>query len=248
MNNKEKYYLSPKICLNCNKFIEYNKRRNKFCSNNCSATFNNKNRIVSNEQKENTSLSLTSINKGGIKILTEYKRICLFCENEFIVNRLDNDRLSKSKYCSDECSNKNMKINVSVSQLDRVKKGIHKGWQSRKILSYPEEFFIKVLDNNNLKYETNFMIKKSDLGFNDTGNYFLDFYFADKNIDLEIDGKQHNYEDRQESDIIRDESLDKKGINVYRIKWKNINNLEGKSYIENEIKRFLNFYNEYKVL
>lgn len=242
MNNKEKYNVNPKCCLNCDKFIEYDKRKNKFCSNSCSTSFNNKKRIITDKHREKTSLTLTSINKGGRKILSEYKRICLFCENEFIVNRLDNDRLSKTKYCSDKCSNSNMKINVSLSQLDRVKKGIHKGWQSRKILSYPEKFFIKVLDNSNLKYETNFMIKKSDLGFNDTGNYFLDFYFIDKYIDLEIDGKQHNYEDRQESDIIRDNALNKKGINVYRIKWKNINNLEGRTYIENEIKNFLNFY------
>ena len=52
-----------------------------------------------------------------------------------------------------------------------------------------------VLDNNSIKYEHNKPIRKSD-GIN---NYFLDFYIevGDVKIDLEIDGKQHKYTDRQ---------------------------------------------------
>lgn len=126
---------------------------------------------------------------------------------------------------------------------EKVKNGEHKGWQSRNILSYPEKFFIEVLKNNNLfgLCDTNYVIKKKDLGLNEEGNYFLDFYFKDKKIDLEIDGKQHKY--RIEHDIKRYEYLKNNGIIVYRIKWKSINNEKGKRYIKKEIDKFLEFYN-----
>ena len=44
-NNKiktiEKYNLDPVLCRSCNKPIIYSKRRNKFCSHSCAASFNN---------------------------------------------------------------------------------------------------------------------------------------------------------------------------------------------------------------
>ena len=64
-----------------------------------------------------------------------------------------------------------------------------------------------------------------------------------KKIALEIDGKQHEYSERRESDILKDIVLTNNGWNVYRIKWKNINNVEGKEYIKKEIEKFLEFYN-----
>lgn len=62
-------------------------------------------------------------------------------------------------------------------------------------------------------------------------------------IDLEIDGKQHEYEERKTSDIKRDKLLINYGIKVYRIKWKSINSEKGKNYIKEEINKFLEFYN-----
>ncbi len=41
----EEYNSNPNICPNCEKPIEYGKRRNKFCSQSCSAGYNNKNRM-----------------------------------------------------------------------------------------------------------------------------------------------------------------------------------------------------------
>lgn len=70
-------------------------------------------------------------------------------------------------------------------------------------------------------------------------NYFLDFYIPEHRIDLEIDGKQHEYADRKDSDDMRDQALKNIGINVYRIKWKNPNTDENKAYIKKEIDNFL---------
>lgn len=39
--NKEKYYLNPKLCEYCNKVIDYEYRRNKFCGHSCAAIKNN---------------------------------------------------------------------------------------------------------------------------------------------------------------------------------------------------------------
>ena len=97
------------------------------------------------------------------------------------------------------------------------------------------------MKNNNIKYEHNYSITKKDLGVNEPYSYFLDFYIKDKNVDLEIDGKQHKY--REEHDKIRDKILKDNGYNVYRIKWKSINSKNGKKYIKEEINKFLGFYN-----
>ena len=101
------------------------------------------------------------------------------------------------------------------------------------MISYPERFWMEVLDNNNIRYiKEDFSTKK----------YFLDFliFKNDKKIDLEIDGKQHNY--RVEHDKKRDEYLTNLGYIVYRVKWNNINTIEGKSLMKDKISSFLFFY------
>ena len=72
-------------------------------------------------------------------------------------------------------------------------------------------------------------------------NYFLDFYFPEFNLDLEIDGKQHEYPERKESDKLRDTALTSNGYKVYRVKWKSLNTKEGKIFIKEEIEKFLKF-------
>jgi len=242
-SSKEKYNMNPKKCKNCYNIIPFDKKYNNFCSISCSSTYNNKKRDnFSEKTKEKISLSLKSKKRGGNRILKEYKKKCLYCNNYFVVDRRLNGRLSTKKYCSEKCSKSGMKLNVSKSQKERVKKGLHKGWQSRNIESYPETFFKSVLENNNIKYEFNKIISKRSLGLDCDANYFLDFFITDKNIDLEIDGKQHKYDDRIVSDELRDSSLIKNGFIVYRIKWKSINKKSGKEYIKKEINKFLEFY------
>lgn len=112
----------------------------------------------------------------------------------------------------------------------------HQTWTSRNVRSYPELFFEGVLFNNGLLDSCVIEHPVPKPG----SCYFLDFYFPDKMIDLEIDGQQHRF--RKTEDEIRDKFLQDQGIIVYRIEWRNINTLDGKSYIANEIQKFLNFY------
>ena len=119
------------------------------------------------------------------------------------------------------------------------KHGSHKPWQSRNITSYAEKFWEQVLENNNIAFQREVAIKKDAVNC-----YFLDFVINVNNhlIDLEIDGKQHNYKDRQESDKIRDTYLKSLNYIIYRIPWNEIKSEAGKAEMQQKINKFLEFY------
>jgi very-short-patch-repair endonuclease len=170
-----------------------------------------------------------------------FSRKCIVCEREFELRRNLNNKISKTKTCSKEC-HKQLSASIGKEIMnERIANGTHKGWEKRKIISYPEQFFIEVLNKNEIKFEHNYPVKQKDLGLSNAYNFFLDFYIKDKNIDLEIDGQQHEY--RKEHDTKRDSLLINAGYSVYRIKWKSINSENGKEYMKNEIDKFLKFYN-----
>ncbi len=127
-----------------------------------------------------------------------------------------------------------------------IKNGICKGWQSRNIESYPEKFFKTVLLNNSIDFILNHPVSKKLLGADSNAYYFIDFYIIKdgKNIDLEIDGKQHKLLDRKDSDTERDILLNNNGYLVYRIEWNDINSKAGKIRMEEKINNFLIFYNK----
>lgn len=215
-------------CENCEDEHNGEYGSGRFCSNKCARGFSTKaNRSLINEK---VKLKLT---------IEPYKKICKECQNEF------ETKIKRLTFCSNACSaifrgkDDDIKLKLSLSAKENVKNGTHVGWQSRKIRSYAELFFEKVLINNNIKFDTEYKINKRDLGIKDASNYFLDFYLSDYNIDLEIDGKQHEYPERKIKDEIRDKLLKKNGYKVHRIKWKNPNNDDNKKYIECEINKLL---------
>lgn len=246
---KCEYYLDPKRCLECESPIKYEaKSYGIFCSRNCSAKYSNKNRKHSFETKEKIKNSLIGKispfrGTGKRHYIELQNKICLNCNNNFETNKSD------KKFCSSYCGRKykspETRLKLSEAIKKRIKEGTHRGWQVRKNRSYAEKFFEQVLIDNNIKFDAEYKIKKTKLGFNDSYNYFLDFYFQELKLDLEIDGKQHEYTERKLSDSVRDMALTKYGITVYRIKWKNPNNDRNKEYIKNEIKKFLEFYKNF---
>lgn len=161
-----------------------------------------------------------------------YKIKCQMCGNK--KETMDrNQRFCSSKCVADYRKNDPIYKQKLIEGVRRsVREGRHKGWTSRNILSYPEKFFITVLNNNSIKFIPN----KPSL------SYFLDFAIEDKMIDLEIDGKQHKYPERKVSDAARDEVLTKNGWRVYRIEWNGINTEEGKKVMKEKIDKFLEFY------
>ena len=216
---KEKKELEMKkecICEKCGKhYIRKNGISFKFCSSACAHS-----RIHSEETRK--------------KIANTLKRLPdKFCKD---CNCLLNRR-NKSGYCN-KCVHKHrnyteeQKEHFRQIQLEKVKNGTHKGWNSRNIKSYAEKFWERVLHNNKINY-----IREKTVG-----KYFLDFVIGD--IDLEIDGKQHRYKERHESDLKRDEFLRKQGYFVYRIAWNEINSEEGKQMMKDKIELFLDFYEQ----
>ena len=93
-----------------------------------------------------------------------------------------------------------------------------------KGISYPERYFKFILDYNKIFYEFQYS----------EGLYNLDFKIG--NIDLEIDGEQHYLDKRiHDHDIIRNESLKKKGYRIIRIRWsiyKKLSKEQRKKFIE----------------
>jgi len=247
---QKKYFSFEKICPLCNKTficIPSSKGEKETCSNKCSNIFFSSKRMTE-QTKKKISDSLIKINKKegkiGIKIILKEKihKFCAICNTEFIPKR------KKIKTCSKICASKlrnspEYRKKLSDSQKKRVKEGRHNGWSTRNVASYPEKYFQKKLSALGFNYKFNYPIKKKDLGINESCNYFLDFYFEDKKLDLEIDGKQHLYPERIESDKVRDDLLNKYGIKVFRIKWVNPITKEKFELLEKQFQSFLNTYN-----
>lgn len=257
------YNKNPKRCLYCNAPISYERKSAKFCNNSCAAKYNNSRRIVTDKSKRKTSEtlknkplrevrcikcgSITYTNSTNNNILCDackdptdprrQNKICQYCGKPYI-----NNSHSHSKYCSIECRKIAASKKLKAIAEERIKSGKHKGWTTRNIESYPEKFFKQVLNNNNILYKFNYYISKKKLGLNEQSGYFLDF-FIEPNIDLEIDGKQHKYFERKESDKIRDGLLKKNGFIVYRIEWNEINSENGKQLMKTKIDKFLQWYN-----
>jgi len=213
-----------KSCPICNEIFDpfKNSRESKTCSVRCSNILFPK------------RIKIDRIKKGREKLKTFD---CIVCQLKF-------EAMTKRKIvktCSAGCRKKLL----ATSMNSKVQDGDHKGWVSRNNISYPERFFMEVLNNLSIPYKFNFTVTQKELGSNKGSYYALDFFIIKGNarIDLEIDGKQHEEIERKQSDIARDKMLRMAGYEVYRIKWKNLRNEKSKEYIKNEIKQFKDWYN-----
>ena len=261
---QQKYQEVTKTCLHCGKeykCLSGGKMYKETCSRRCSnyyfafkrMTEETKEKIsqgvnkywedkppkVKNYIKKTRIKKQCSVNKNFDII---YDKVCRICKNIFSTNK------KHTNTCSYQCSKSYTKDPVYRKKLSDIQKrrvinGTHQGWKTRNIESYPEKYFKFRLDELGIKYDFNYPIAKKLLGLRGASCYFLDFYFSDKKIDLEIDGKQHIYEDRVESDQKRDSVLYQNGIKVFRIAWKNPVNIENKKYIDSKIEEFLSLLN-----
>lgn len=171
------------------------------------------------------NVRLASINAGHLR---QHNKTVKDLKNEF----------GESYATISEMSSLKRSKNSAKAQQKLISEGKHIGWTTRNIRSYAELFWERVLTNNQIKYEPEYVVKKSDIGINESGCYFLDF-LIDGYIDLEIDGKQHQYEDRKEHDILRDERLQANGFVIYRIPWINP---EESAKVKRQIDEFLAWY------
>jgi len=258
-----------KICPCCGKEFETvsgRKDEKKFCSLHCSATYSgNKSRNVSDEQKKIVSAkmkafykaypekkAICSINaqklnnrrhnlKNEIKPYTvKPERLCSICHTKIKFN----NKTGLCQHClrTTEQGKAIMAKNAKIAADNLVASGKHQGWKTRNISSYAEKFWTRVLDNNGIPYKREFTV---NYGKRLNEHYFLDFLIQKNNVnvDLEIDGKQHQYEDRKKHDEVRDKRLSDCGYIVYRIKWNEVNSEKGKLEMKEKINNFLEYLN-----
>mgnify|MGYP000893365279 CR=1 FL=1 len=137
-NFKEKYDTNPKKCILCGKIIEYNKRKNKFCSSSCAAKNTNKNRI--GEKRNFSKESLKNIINANIKRYNsleyyENPNHCIQCDNTLSFAK------RKNKFCDIKCKQIYDRKNLNEYQI------YYKKCQFKFSLSdYPYEFNFKLVE------------------------------------------------------------------------------------------------------
>lgn len=82
------YNNQPNLCAECSNSIEYNKRKNKFCSHSCSAKFSNTKR----ERKINFSKCLNC--------LQQIQKRNKYCSNTCLQDFIRNEKLKQNKISS----------------------------------------------------------------------------------------------------------------------------------------------------
>lgn len=231
---------SKPTCEHCGKVMTEKFGSGRFC---CRACANGHKHSEETKQKIAEAVAQTMQNRWAehpeiwCKDKTFHqKRYCSLCGKEI-------KRVGKTDLCQN-CLRHTEEGRAITSAKGKdsyqlmLSRGSHVGWQSRNITSYAETFWETVLTNNNIEFTREVPVK------HDKSNYFLDFFFEvnGKKVDLEIDGKQHAYIDRAESDKTRDSYLQSLGYIIYRIPWNEINTQAGKVAMEEKINIFLTFY------
>lgn len=232
---------TPK-CEGCGKVITEKFGSGRFCCLKCAHK-----RTLSEESKQKISntLKLAALQKGQSETTSQIHKTrdkyinkkprCFLC-GKILSNK------TKTGLCLNCLTNSDIGKNIK-SQLgkDAYNKSInkHTSWMPRNIKPLTESICEDLLTQNGVLYTR----EKKEKHIKQ--NYSLDFYIEKKNIkiDLEIDGKQHNYADRVELDKIRDNFLSDKGYLIYRIKFTNIKSNKKLQEFKDKIKEFIEFYN-----
>lgn len=181
--NETSYNLDPKICKQCDNPIAWKSRRGIFCSNSCSVSSTNKNRIVSQETKN----KLSKIFKHEILLIDKK---CIECNKIFEINNKKSYKTTCSKSCSQKRSKRlnpqseetKAKISASVKQNYIDGKKIYGG--RTKWLEYKD---FKVQGTYELR--TCFILDKMR-----SNNEILKWEYTNDRIPyIGLDGEKHQY-------------------------------------------------------
>ena len=209
---QNQYLENPNKCKQCDVSLTYVQRHNKFCSTSCSASFYNKDRKgvaldATVKQKISDSVKKFNLENPYTKSKQMFSRLsyCCIC-NSVIQNKI-------VKTCSSKCKS----VLLSNNMSDRIKQNRRSNYRRDKRSYLEESFETWLLDNNiSLKYETEYTIKNHIT----QKWYFVDFYFPEINLIVELDGKQHEKPKHKEADKLRDEYIATNlNLNVFRISY-----------------------------
>jgi hypothetical protein len=190
----EKYLQSPALCANCNRPIAYDKKKNKFCSKSCAATFNNIRKPPrSQESKDKTSKALsnrtdikrTHGNGGKVSGFCKIQwNTCGHCNKIFYTKGWSNSRKS--------CGSLECKVHLSVGNRT-YRNGRRKLFhyfnkhQNREVLleSTWEYEMAQWLDQENITWERPSYIKWYDERSQKHRLYYPDFYLPELRLYLD---------------------------------------------------------------
>jgi very-short-patch-repair endonuclease len=198
-----------KTCENCGNEHDGSIGSGRFCSLKCSRSFSTK----AKRKEINDKVSAKRKGIGNDSITKK----CENCEATFIVSWSKRNKTCCSVSCSGKLRWKNAEYRKNISEkssmaaIKRHQSGKNFGWQTRKKFSasYPESLAIEVLDSVKIEYEREFKI----------GRFFVDFVIHSSKIAIEIDGRQHEKEDRKRNDRAKDLLLIENGWKIYRISY-----------------------------
>jgi hypothetical protein len=179
-NFKRPQQFIDKICPTCSCTFKVSKHvkekyHKKFCSSSCSATFNNKGRVVSEHQKQKVSKALS-------KPVTPNK--CIECCKEFLPPRRRRKKLTCSNECCKIYRRKNMPKPKNLGGYrpgaGRSKHGYYKGIYCGS--TYELCWAIYNLDHNIKFTRFSSYLERDGL------KYYPDFLLDDKKTIIEIKG------------------------------------------------------------
>jgi very-short-patch-repair endonuclease len=196
-------------CLQCGT-LSFN---DKFCSNACSATYNNNQRDYT---KFKPGPKKSNIKKPRKPVKQTEKR-CSVCDVTFTSGI--------RKTCSAQCR-KTLALKTKLAN----------GWnpnrnRGRHKKSYLEQSFEDYLKLNSVKFESEYTMHRKDR----IQWYFLDFYFPELKLIIELDGSHHLSDEAKAKDLDRDTYILKNyGIYTLRISHKEYKN-KSKIHIVDEL-------------
>lgn len=185
--NIENFLLLDKKCKECNKNIDYQKRKTNFCNRSCAAIYNNAKKVYTEEQKNKQKLNGLLIGKKNLidgstqKGLRKFFDLnCFICKKAFKVTF--EQKLNKT--CSLECKKL---LHSQVNHRENNTYGKSGYYQGIYCASSWELAFL--IYNKDLGKE----IKRCDLTFNYVMKDIQHTYFPDfimDNIIYEVKGRE----------------------------------------------------------
>jgi len=202
----KRYLKNPNYCAYCKSILNYKSRDNKHCSTKCASLS-----IVGSKLSELTKSRISKSLKG--KRGPDFKiKTCEFCYQNYKEFNFRKRKVFSwgNPKCESELKTRTS-LKISKGLKLAFKEGRHLGnfYRNRSQPSYLESSFIDYLKLNypSINYEFNKTVKIFDKDGNYKNNYYIDFYFPETNIGIELDGRQHfdsvEYDKNRDKDIFK---------------------------------------------
>lgn len=197
----ELYNQNPKLCLQCQNPIPYEKRNNKFCGSSCGATYSNKRKGPRSEiSKQKTRETLSNRKRVPRQPLPPKTNIefcqCKICDKKFVWNNITK---GSKKCCSKECSIKNF----SLQGRKNKNIGVKRSKDEIKLFELCDAYYNNVTNNEKI-----FNFWDADILLND---YKIAILWNGPWHYQDMPGLTHSLKQVQNRDRIKKKEIEKAG-------------------------------------